>query len=177
MFYCLYCLYFILKRMGDSWLLDKEKFLHVIRCPVCLTIPRDVPIPQCDAGHIVCRPCSYKANMTKCPTCRKDLNRNITSSLAASLIQLVPHQCKFAKFGCKVQDLLSSLVNHEKFCEVRKNHQMSESPLQCIVHIFCWKIMINMSRKWFPVLNPKGVFKVLYKTVIELLRSIWRNLN
>ena len=103
--------------MGDSWLLDKEKFLPVIQCPVCLTIPRDVPIPQCEGGHIVCKPCSV--NMTKCPTCSKDLNKKITSSLAASLVELVPHQCKFSKFGCEVKDLLSPLANHEKVCNVR----------------------------------------------------------
>ena len=103
--------------MGDSWLLDKEKFLPVIQCPVCLTIPRDVPIPQCEAGHIVCRPCSSR--VTKCPTCRRNFNKNITNSVASSLVELIPLNCKFSENGCQVQDLLSSLVKHELICEER----------------------------------------------------------
>ena len=29
----------------------------VVECPVCLVIPRSLPIPCCPAGHIMCRPC------------------------------------------------------------------------------------------------------------------------
>lgn len=103
--------------MADSWLLDKEKFLPIIQCPICLTIPRDVPIPQCEAGHIVCRPCN--GHLTKCPTCRRNLNKNITNSVASSLVELIPHKCKYFENGCQVQDLLSSLVKHEIVCEER----------------------------------------------------------
>ena len=152
--------------MGDSWLVDKEKFLPVIRCPVCLTIPRDVPIPQCEAGHIICIPCSYKANMNKCPTCRRDINKKITSSLAASLVELVPHECKFSKFGCEVQDLLSSLVNHEKVCDRRT--------IRCFLGGFkCPLVPLKdydqhvIENKCFPLSDPNGVMRVVYKGVLD----------
>ena len=97
--------------------------------------------------------------MTKCHSCRRDLNRNITSSLAASLIELVPHQCKFAKFGCKVQDLLSSLVNHEKLCEVRTIKCPRVNCPHVLLKDFDQHVMEN---KCFPLLEPKGVIQVLY---------------
>merc|ERR1719282_1535705 len=63
----------------DDWL---EKLLE---CPVCFNVPRDLPIPQCTAGHIVCRKC--KSSITNCPTCRRRMYFDGTSSLAASLIE------------------------------------------------------------------------------------------
>ena len=46
----------------DHWI---EKLLE---CPVCYNIPRDLPIPQCPAGHIICKTCRDPVSM--CPTCR-----------------------------------------------------------------------------------------------------------
>ena len=28
-----------------------------LECPVCFSIPRELPIPSCSAGHIVCKSC------------------------------------------------------------------------------------------------------------------------
>ena len=42
-----------------------------------------------------------------------------TSSLAASMIDLVPHKCKFWEYGCDVEMLLTQLNNHEKECVER----------------------------------------------------------
>ena len=39
-------------------------------CPICLEVPRDLPIPSCQAGHIVCRKCLPKLKDNNCPTCR-----------------------------------------------------------------------------------------------------------
>ena len=61
----------------------------VVECPVCLVIPRDLPIPCCPAGHIICRPC--RGRVLHCPTCRRQLGDN-TSSLAAALIERVKHK-------------------------------------------------------------------------------------
>jgi len=95
----------------DDWL---EKLLE---CPVCFNVPRDLPIPQCPAGHIVCKKC--KSSLTNCPTCRRRMYHDGTSSLAATLIEKVPHKCKFAEYGCDVKDLLCQLKNHEEKCEER----------------------------------------------------------
>ena len=41
-----------------------------LQCPVCLLIPRALPVPACPAGHIICQACREK--VTLCPTCRYD---------------------------------------------------------------------------------------------------------
>ena len=92
------------------------KLSSMLECPVCFNVPRDLPIPQCSAGHIVCKSC--KASVTSCPTCRREMSDS-TSSLAASMIDLVPHKCKFAEYGCEVKDLLVHLIHHEEKCAER----------------------------------------------------------
>jgi len=88
----------------------------VVECPVCLMVPRDLPIPCCTAGHIICQRC--RARVLHCPTCRRQLGDN-TSSLAAALIERVKHRCKYYEFGCERKDLLSVLVPHEEICSQR----------------------------------------------------------
>lgn len=95
----------------DDWI---EKLLE---CPVCFNIPRDLPIPQCPAGHIICKSC--RDPVSTCTTCRRRLYQDGTSSLAASLIEKVPHKCKFSAYGCEVKDLLGPLKVHEEKCAER----------------------------------------------------------
>jgi len=95
----------------DDWM------VKLLECPICCNVPRDLPIPQCPSGHIICNKC--KGSVSNCPTCDIKMDVDGTSSLAASLIEKVPHRCKFAKFGCEVKDLLSRLKKHEEKCEER----------------------------------------------------------
>ena len=92
------------------------KLNSLLECPICYNVPRDLPIPQCPAGHIICIAC--RALVTSCPTCRRQMSDG-TSSLAASMIDLVPHKCKFYEYGCEVKDLLIQLKKHEKRCDER----------------------------------------------------------
>eukprot|EP00092_Neocalanus_flemingeri_P010412 GFUD01011222.1.p1 GENE.GFUD01011222.1~~GFUD01011222.1.p1 ORF type:complete len:312 (-),score=90.77 GFUD01011222.1:122-1057(-) len=85
----------------------------VVECPVCYNIPRDLPIPCCPAGHIMCKTC--RGRVLHCPTCRRQLEDN-TSSLAADLIEKVQHKCLYWDFGCTHKDFLRSLVRHEDRC-------------------------------------------------------------
>ena len=85
-------------------------------CFVCYNIPRDVPIPCCEAGHIVCQDC--RRRFMVCPTCRGRLESN-TNSLAARQVMLVRHKCKFSFYGCDVKMKLKEIVNHEKHCPER----------------------------------------------------------
>ena len=95
---------------------DFEKDLE---CPVCFNIPRSVPIPSCPAGHIVCTTC--KPKVKDCPTCRRNYpdGLEVTSSLAASLIDKVPHRCKFSDYGCDVRLRLKDITKHEAKCPER----------------------------------------------------------
>ena len=88
-----------------------------LECPVCFNIPRELPIPCCPSGHIVCRPC--KKRVTDCPTCRQPILANMTNSLAGALIHQVQHRCKFHDQGCDIKMMLKDLVTHEKTCPDR----------------------------------------------------------
>ena len=37
-----------------------------LECPVCFSIPRELPIPSCSAGHIVCQTCRVEVTMRFC---------------------------------------------------------------------------------------------------------------
>ena len=93
------------------------KIQSQLECPVCLKIPRDLPLPSCPSGHIVCRPC--KERVRDYPTCRQPMPANMTNSLAAGLIDQVQHRCKFSDQGCDVMMMLKDLVAHEKNCPER----------------------------------------------------------
>ena len=101
----------------ESDVIAVTKLSSMLECPVCFNVPRDLPIPQCPAGHVICKSC--KASVTSCPTCRRRLYNDGTSSLAASMIELIPHRCKFSEHGCEVKDYLVQLKNHEEKCVER----------------------------------------------------------
>ena len=100
---------------GSNQSMDRVK--SQLECPVCFNIPRDLPIPSCSSGHIVCRPC--KKRVTECPTCRQPMPANMTNSLAGALVEQVQHSCKFSGQGCEVKMMLKDLVAHEKECPDR----------------------------------------------------------
>ena len=85
-----------------------------LECPVCLNIPRELPIPSCPSGHFVCRPC--KTRVTDCPTCRQPMPANMTNSPVGALIEQVQHKCKYNDQGCKAEMMLKDLMTHEKEC-------------------------------------------------------------
>ena len=101
---------------NNEFKIDGNAVASGIECPVCLNVPRELPIPQCPEGHLICKDC--RPSLNTCPTCRRRLQDN-NSSIAAFLIDQVPHRCKFQDFGCKEKRLLSEIVNHEKKCPER----------------------------------------------------------
>ena len=88
-----------------------------LECPVCLSLPRDLPIPSCPSGHFVCRPC--KVHVIDCPICRQPMPANMTNSVVGALIEQVLHGCKYSDQGCEVKMMLNDLVTHEKQCPDR----------------------------------------------------------
>jgi len=133
----------------------------VVECPVCLVIPRDLPIPCCPAGHIVCRPC--RGRVLHCPTCRRQLGDN-TSSLAAALIERVRHKCQYSEYGCEYKQLLSHIVRHEEVCPVRlvscpppngcqekvllKEYHKHAVMQGCSVEMRNFRTKFNLSKDW-----------------------------
>ena len=126
-----------------------SKLSSMLECPICFNVPRDLPVPACPAGHIICKSC--RGSVTDCPTCRRRLDVDGTSSLVASMIELVPHKCKFSEFGCNVQDYLVQLKAHEGKCDERTvvcpstdckfTVQLKEFE-EHAKSSYCWKILI-----------------------------------
>ena len=88
-----------------------------LECPVCLSLPRDLPVPCCPSGHIVCRSC--RSAVKRCPICRQKMPANLTNSVVGSLIEQVEHKCKFSDQGCEVKMLIKDLRIHEQKCPER----------------------------------------------------------
>ena len=72
-----------------------------LECPVCLSLPRDLPVPCCPSGHIVCNYC--RGEVKKCPVCSQKMPANMTNSVVGSLIEQVEHKCQYSEQGCEVK--------------------------------------------------------------------------
>ena len=92
-----------------------------IECPVCLQIPRETPIFQCDNGHIICKDC--KPRLELCPQCRTFIG-NSRNLIAERIVSKIKHNCKFAEDGCDKEVLFEGLQDHEKRCIFH--------PLKCV---------------------------------------------
>ena len=88
-----------------------------LECPVCLSLPRDLPVPCCPSGHIVCRSC--RGGVKRCPICRQKMPANMTNSVVGSLIEQVEHKCRFSDQGCEVKMLIKDIRIHEQGCPQR----------------------------------------------------------
>ena len=82
------------KKMDGSYAQVLEDVRAAVECPVCLMVPRQVPIPMCPASHVVCRR-GRRHVKGKCPTCRRKLRRDEVNSVAAFLIDKIPLKCKY----------------------------------------------------------------------------------
>ena len=47
-------------KVEDEKIRFEAKLQKLVECPVCLTLPRNGPVPCCANGHLVCSPCLEK---------------------------------------------------------------------------------------------------------------------
>jgi len=88
----------------------------LLECPVCIKMPRNGPIYQCEKGHCVCSDCRSK--LTRCPVCRIPLG-NTRSLIYEKMLEQLPHSCKFEEHGCQTQDTNQAIKVHERDCQHR----------------------------------------------------------
>ena len=140
-----------------------------VKCLVCLNIPREVPVPSCGSGHIICQVCRWKTS--SCPKCKQKIDGH--SSLAESLIGQLEHRCKFKAQGCQVKMLLEDLKTHESNCPDNPDEKL-------IKIIFSLK---NKSDVFFNVkiITPMRDLKKSYSKVVDMpvtdLRFMFLNLR
>ena len=109
-----------------------DELIEVLECPVCLKMPRQTPVYQCENGHCICSECYVK--LTNCPICRKALGK-IRNLVFERLLKKMSHKCKFVEYGCTFEDTMKPLECHELDCQYR---------LVNCVHLTC-KIQISMA--------------------------------
>ena len=107
--------------MADKYDKLMTELRGMVKCPVCLSIPEEGPIPSCPRGHLVCQPCHHgmiEGKLSKCPTCREPMGKNF-SLLAKKLIESIYNNC--TNEGCSKIFLNQELTKHiEELCEFRK---------------------------------------------------------
>ena len=91
-------------------------YLRDLECPVCLQIPSEAPIFQCDKGHIHCKNCH--PSLKECPVCRSK-QCNVRSLMTEKLIMKIPKDCQFSDNGCPTKLEKSKLGEHEVNCPFR----------------------------------------------------------
>ena len=97
----------------DCHLLSLDDIQDALECVICLDLPKDDPIYQCNNGHIHCHLCHDK--ITDCSVCRIKLGntRNLT---AERVLAKCPKPCLFAKYGCDKVLTKDMLMGHEGVC-------------------------------------------------------------
>jgi len=106
-----------MKMKRKSGIQTSEDMREDLECPVCLKIPRNTPIYQCDKGHIHCKTCHPRLN--RCPICRSSIG-DTRSLMAEKIISRLPTKCNFEDYGCTEPEKLPEEMSiHEKSCYFR----------------------------------------------------------
>merc|ERR1719234_1321364 len=100
-----------------------------LNCPVCLELPRHLPVPVCQNGHTVCSTCSSNG-LVHCPVCRDAEPRGV-SLLAGRLIQVVPHCCPHQ--ACDKVMRMGEVEAHQAACQHRNIRCVASS--QCTANV------------------------------------------
>ena len=143
--------------MADKYDKLMTELRGMVKCPVCLSIPEEGPIPSCPRGHLVCQPCHHgmiEGRLSNCPTCREPMGKNV-SLLAKKFIESMDNNC--TNEGCSKIFLNQELTKHiEELCEFRKvrcpgrnPHCEAEIPFNAFNdHIKdCQKVVIYESKR------------------------------
>ena len=97
---------------GDH-VLSLEDIQDAIECVICLDIPKNDPVYQCNHGHILCNECH--ARVTDCPICKVKLGRT-RALVVEKVLAKYPRCCKFEDYGCNVKLPKEQLQTHENVC-------------------------------------------------------------
>jgi len=116
-------------RSLEATLQERERVMSevvgALTCPVCLELPRHLPVPVCHNGHTVCLTCS-RNGLGQCPVCRDPQPRGV-SLLAGKLIQVVPHRCPHQP--CNKVMTMGEVEEHQAACQHRNMRCVASS--QC----------------------------------------------
>jgi hypothetical protein len=99
----------------------QERLQEVMRCPVCLDLPRGGEAYVCINGHIVCETCKEKV-VAMCPVCRVSALWSICpfyKRIAAEFLSQIRAVCAYTASGCRHKLDLFLVSRHEEKCYYR----------------------------------------------------------
>ena len=115
-----------------------------LECPVCLQLPQQTPIYQCENGHIVCKNCHQK--LVNCPQCRRPLGKN-RNLFAENFLVYFMKPCPFSKHGCQQKFLPDMAKGHQKSCRYRE--------IVCFVPFCKQRISVNLIKKHLEITHEQ----------------------
>jgi len=102
----------------------KRKVQETFQCVVCLHVPRDGHITQCQNGHLLCEVCANKNNNNQCPSCRAEMDqlngdKRIRTLAAEQLIESMDLSFPCKHPLCQESASKKEIIIHEKKCKNR----------------------------------------------------------
>ena len=96
--------------------LSLQSIQDILECIICLEVPRNDPIYQCDNGHLLCVKCYKK--VSTCPLCKLELRKNRALAVE-KILRKCPRACINQDNGCSILMRQLSLKEHEKICSFK----------------------------------------------------------
>jgi len=127
-----------------------SEVIGALNCPVCLELPRQLPVPVCQNGHTVCLTCS-RNGLAHCPVCRDPEPRGV-SLLAGRLIQIVPHRCPHQ--ACDKVMTMGEVEEHQAACRHRNIRCVASSQCHAIITPATLKEHLLGRCQYTMVVNP-----------------------
>ena len=110
-----------------------EALKRELECPVCLDLIRDLPVPSCRNGHLVCLNCWPKTHL--CPQCRVSLHQTerCYSQIAGKLLQNLELPCLYENYGCQAVLSFDEMKSHQEKCSFKNTNTLEteETEAQC----------------------------------------------
>ena len=103
-----------------------EELQMLVECPVCMTTPKEGPMPCCPAGHLTCAPCLQalkKKGKKTCPLCRGPLGKG-KSLLSSAIIKTIEEERSSPQPGPS-NSVLSSPVPKKKVVNAIKGRVLA----------------------------------------------------
>ena len=105
-----------------------EELQMLVECPVCMTTPKEGPMPCCPAGHLTCAPCLQalkKKGKKTCPLCRGPLGKG-KSLLSSAIIKTIEEERSSPQPGPS-NSVLSSPVPKKKAVSAIKGRVLTQA--------------------------------------------------
>ena len=122
----------------------KRKVQETFQCVICLHVPKEGQLTQCQNGHLLCEDCTDNNKIRTCPNCREALdkltgNKKIRNLAAMQLIEFMDLEYECRHPGCEFTAGKDDTILHEKRCE----HRLVPCPDRCCKQQFAFRNVLD----------------------------------